>query len=278
MAEFHVRTTGTATGNGSSTNPWNLQTALNHPASVLPGDTIWLHGGVYAGAFTSTLQGTALAPIKVRSYPEEWAILDNAGQNSVALWVAAPRYVWFWGFEIRNSGLTPNRDESGVNFGSSEGMKLINLVVHDQGSTALNPWSAATNAEIYGCAVYYCGRFEDVNHKNGYGIYGQNTLPSRKTIEETFFFNMFSIFPVHYGGSAASDEDNTAFIGNTIFGHTLYDGKNVIAIHGQFESGIPPESTGGPRSGSSRRMPSAIQQFLERGHPMMRDHPGAETR
>src|SRR2546430_1201491 len=45
--EFYVSPTGTASGNGSASNPWDLQTALNQPSSVQPGDTIWLRGGVH---------------------------------------------------------------------------------------------------------------------------------------------------------------------------------------------------------------------------------------
>ncbi|MEK7061424.1 MAG: hypothetical protein AAB954_02070, partial [Patescibacteria group bacterium] len=46
-AQYYVSPTGSASGNGSLENPWDLQTALNHPAVVHPGDTIWLRGGTY---------------------------------------------------------------------------------------------------------------------------------------------------------------------------------------------------------------------------------------
>src|SRR5262249_10500020 len=36
---------GSPSGDGSVSNPWDLQTALNQPSSVHPGDTIWLRGG-----------------------------------------------------------------------------------------------------------------------------------------------------------------------------------------------------------------------------------------
>ena len=62
-ADFYVSPTGTPRGNGSLKNPWDLQTALNQPPVVHPGDTIWLRGGEYRPAsssstgFTSTLGG-----------------------------------------------------------------------------------------------------------------------------------------------------------------------------------------------------------------------------
>ncbi len=235
-SQYHVRPDGSASGNGSTSSPWNLGTALSHPAAVVPGDTLWLHGGVYRGAYECFLRGTASAPIIVRSYPGEWAIIDNGGTNNNAIWVKGA-YTWFWGFEIRSSSPNPPRNEAGINFVASEGTKLINLVVHDEGATAFNPYSAATNAEIYGCIAYYNGREDDPARRNGYGIYGQNNAPSKKFVMESFFFNNFGIFQAHMAGSSAARLDDMTFTGNTFFGHTLYDYKNVIALYGNFEVG-----------------------------------------
>ena len=68
-AEFFVSTSGSTSGNGTKSNPWDLQTALNQPASVRAGDTIWLREGTYKGGFRSLLTGTAQNPIIVREYP-----------------------------------------------------------------------------------------------------------------------------------------------------------------------------------------------------------------
>ena len=64
-AEWHVKTTGSAGGNGSDANPWTLAVALAQPAAVQPGDTIWVHQGTYTGTFSVALAGTASAPINV---------------------------------------------------------------------------------------------------------------------------------------------------------------------------------------------------------------------
>ena len=106
------------------------------------------------------------------------------------------------------------------------------------------PYSASTNAEIYGCLAYYNGREDDPARRNGYGIYGQNNSPSKKVVLESFFFNNFGIFQAHMAGSSAARLDDMTFTGNTFFGHTLYDYKNVIALYGNFEvgSGREPES------------------------------------
>src|SRR6476646_8677352 len=80
--QFFVSPSGTAAGTGSITSPWDLKTALSQPLAVKPGDTIYLRGGTYNVpaadlGFTSRLTGTAASPIKVMSYPGEWAIIDG---------------------------------------------------------------------------------------------------------------------------------------------------------------------------------------------------------
>ena len=58
--DFFVSPTGSPSGDGSFTRPWDLATALAGPAEVTPGSTIWLRGGMYTNAadprgFASTL-------------------------------------------------------------------------------------------------------------------------------------------------------------------------------------------------------------------------------
>src|SRR4029453_3878570 len=105
--DFYVAPNASANGNGSFSNPWKLQTALNQPAAVQPGDTIWLRGGTYTGApWTSHLKGTAANPIIVRQYSGERARLDgNYNGNEVTLTIMG-LYTWFWGFEVFNSDPT----------------------------------------------------------------------------------------------------------------------------------------------------------------------------
>ena len=74
-SQFYVSLAGSAANSGSISSPWDLQTALNHPAAVKPGDTISLRAGVYRHLpqgvstgnegyiFFSKLTGTAAKPI-----------------------------------------------------------------------------------------------------------------------------------------------------------------------------------------------------------------------
>ena len=44
-AGHYVSPTGSPTGDGSAAQPWDLATAFSGPATVQPGDTVWLRGG-----------------------------------------------------------------------------------------------------------------------------------------------------------------------------------------------------------------------------------------
>ena len=98
--QYHIRPDGLASGNGSSSSPWNLETALSHPAVVVPGDTLWLHGGVYRGAYECFLEGDS-------ECADHCAVVSGrSGRSSITaartvtrMWVKGT-YTWFWGFEI----------------------------------------------------------------------------------------------------------------------------------------------------------------------------------
>src|SRR5438046_9458440 len=79
---FYVSPTGSPSGDGSFTNPWDLATALDGPPTATPGSTIWLRGGTYAdgpyyGGYLSNLTGTAAAPIVVRQVPGQRGQVTN---------------------------------------------------------------------------------------------------------------------------------------------------------------------------------------------------------
>jgi hypothetical protein len=80
-ADFFVAPNGSAAGNGSMSAPWDLITALQHPAPVRPGDTIYLRAGTYKTTsgtyFRSRLTGTSTQYITVRPYASERATIDG---------------------------------------------------------------------------------------------------------------------------------------------------------------------------------------------------------
>jgi hypothetical protein len=242
---FYVAPNGSPSGDGSINRPWNLQTALAHPAAVKPGNTIWLRGGTYRGNFKSTLTGTAAAPIIVRQYPGERATIDaNTSIVDAAIRVHGAD-TWYWGFEVTNSN--PNRNNSG-GFNNpplratsvyvvGPRTKFINLVVHD-GLEGFDFWSPAVDAEIYGTLVYNVG-VESPDRGHGHSIYVQNKTGTKR-ITDNILFNGYS-FGIHaYTGSDGLD--NIRMEGNVVFNHGVLSDTSGAKANIYFGGGDVPDN------------------------------------
>lgn len=222
-ADFYVAPTGTSGGYGTQSWPWDLQTALNHPTAVKPGDTIWLRGGVYLGKYQSRLTGTLSAPIQVRSFPGERAIIDS---NTDILLPATlqlnGRDAWYRDLEIRNShpkrvfetsGSNPyNARPTGVNVEGAR-IKVINCIIHDHGS-GMGTWAGADDSEIYGNLIFNNG-WDAPDRGHGHSIYGQNRNGTKR-IAHNIYFNAFS-HGIHIYGSGTAYLDNFIVEGNIGF-------------------------------------------------------------
>src|SRR5215467_3365855 len=75
--DYYVAPGGSPQGNGLPSSPWDLATGLEQSGLLKPGDTLWIRGGTYTGAYTCTLLGSPSAPIIVRNYQNERAIIDG---------------------------------------------------------------------------------------------------------------------------------------------------------------------------------------------------------
>jgi hypothetical protein len=220
---------GTPQGDGSEEHPWDLQTALANPAGLAPGDTVWVRGGVYRGAFHSYLNGTPERPIVIRARIGDRVTIDGGNSNGVAVLTVFGSYVWFWGLEVASSDPTRTTTDtgswpSGVNLPRGEGvlidqsqphpgLKFINLVVHDL-RQGLSFWKEAQDGEITGCLVYYNG-WEAPDRDHGHGIYTQNQTGTKRFIDNVVFQNFSHGF--HAYGSEDSYLDNLYFEGNASF-------------------------------------------------------------
>lgn len=233
-------------------NPWDLDTALgspsgSQPASVQPGDTIWLLPGTYvpstSDGFYSHVNGTASAPVIVRNYQGGRVTLD--GGTGFAALTANGSYGWFWGLELMSSCTTRTTGTSGsggevcaygfVDLGP--GNKLINSIVHDT-SQGISGFNASSNAEYNGNLVYYNGWIgTDRNH--GHGLYLQN-ITGTKSAQDNISANNADEGTQIYGSGGASLIGIT-FTGNTLFNNSSWPYQNYqfnfLLGGGQTDSG-----------------------------------------
>lgn len=230
--QWYAAPGGSPSGDGSAANPWDLQTALNQPRAVKPGDTIWLRGGTYTGAFTSKLNGTAGNPIVVRQYPGERAIIDRAGRKLVppALEISGS-WTWYWGFEVMNSETNRSIDTAGSNpdNGRATGvnllgknLKLINILIHDNG-TGLGLPPQAEGAEVYGTLIYHNGWLAP-DRGHGHGIYAQNHTGT-KYLTDNILFSGFNHGLHAYGSGDGAYVDNFDVQGNVSFNSGILQGE-----------------------------------------------------
>jgi hypothetical protein len=216
--QWYVAANGNASNSGAIGSPITLDKALSSASPAKPGDTIWLRGGTYSGSYKSYLTGTASAPIIVRAYPGERVVLDAnnaAAKSSGVVLTVLGGNTYYWGFEITSSD--PARPDSGgpnqpngVYLSTSQNIKFINLVIHDLPGQGMGLWSENTDAEVYGCLVYYNG----TNHWD-HGIYLQNQNGTKR-IADNIIFNQAS-HGIHAYGSDAAYLDNIVLDGNTVF-------------------------------------------------------------
>ncbi|WP_372718233.1 putative Ig domain-containing protein [Novipirellula sp.] len=216
--EFYVSPNGTPQGNGSQSNPWDMQTAMSHPSSVSPGDTIWIMGGTYHGKFTSTLSGTADNPIYVRERPGEEVIIDlnNGTPLNAELITVGGQYTHYQGFEVFSSDLSsrttniPGSWPANINRGNinvqGDHVKIINWEIHDL-NKGLGYWSRADGGEVYGSLIYNNG-WSGPDREHGQGIYAQNEDYTR-VFADNILFNQFRHGIKVYGSSAASLRNST---------------------------------------------------------------------
>ncbi len=209
-AEFHVHPAGGADGDGSLARPWDLATALAQPAAVHPGDTLWLHGGTYAGSFVGRLRGAPGERVVMRSAPGEWARIDGAGSPETTLELQG-EWADYRDFEVTHTGPERRDDRPGGIDVLGPNLRLINLVLHDLGNNGF--WTPAVDSEIYGCLVYHNG-YDAADRGHGHGIYSQNQSGTKRIADNILFGGYSFGIHVYTEGGAIQGYD---LVGNIAF-------------------------------------------------------------
>ena len=221
-AGYYAAPNGSSAGDGSIARPWNLATALaGGNGRVLPGDTIWLRGGTYPGAYRSTVRGAAGAPVVVRQYPGERAVIDGAGTaSSTSVFYVGGDYTVFWGFEITNSDplrtttSLANNVRPNVVSNYASHTRYLNLVVHDGGVAFYNE-PTAQDVEIVGCIIFNNG-WQAPDRGHGHGLY-LKSYAGPVVARDNIVFNQFG-YGVHaYTNAGSGQIINQRYEGNVAF-------------------------------------------------------------
>jgi hypothetical protein len=237
---YYAAPGGTSFGDGSERRPWDLKTALaggdsrggRGPSRVQPGDTIWLRGGTYRGAFRSTVAGREGAPVVVRQFPGERAVLDGAGPARSSTLYVAGDYSVFWGFELTNSSPQRTSPSPGSDFRpnvvvpAAAHTKFINLVVHD-GGVAFYTEPKFPDIEISGCIIYNNG-WQGPDRGHGHALYIKN-YTGPLVVRDNVMFNQYG-YGVHgYTNATTGKLINITIEGNIAFNNGALANRNSLS-------------------------------------------------
>lgn len=216
---YYASPSGSRAGDGSEGRPWDLATALaggRGAGRVQPGDTIWLRGGTYRGAFRSTVAGKPGLPVVVRQFPGERAIIDGASSRSDT-WQVKGEYSVFWGFEVTNSDPRREAKRPGLIVNYAAHTKFINLTVHD-GGVAFYTDAKYADVEIAGCIIYNNG-WRDPEHGKGHahGLYIKS-YTGPLVARDNVVFNQFG-----YGIHAFTNASTGKLMNITIEGNVSFN-------------------------------------------------------
>jgi hypothetical protein len=160
-ASFYVATTGNDSNPGTQAQPW--RTIQHAAATVGPGSTVYVRGGVYNEKVNVTVSGSASGGyITFQSYPGEQATLDGTGLTAqspdgfpVGLFQVKDRsYVVVQNFELKSFiGSSSSTFPAGIYVGSTgDHIQIRNNKVHNiQGST--NGLFDAHGIAVYGTSA-----------------------------------------------------------------------------------------------------------------------------
>ena len=218
---YYVAPSGSSSNDGSSSQPWTLAYALGGAGGrIQPGDTVWVRGGTYYAPLRSTLSGTAVAPIVVRAYPGERAIIDGVNTTSDNFIVAGSWSV-MWGLEFTNTALSRyatvinhnHRANTVINNGPHN--KYINIVIHDGGVAFFN-YSQHWDVEVHGSIIYNNG-WEAPDRGHGHGMYIKSDV-GPVLARDNVLFNQYG-YGIHaYTNAGSGLLNNIRLDGNVSFG------------------------------------------------------------
>ncbi|WP_299364597.1 hypothetical protein [Winogradskyella sp.] len=250
--EFHVfpmdgkAIKGSPNGDGSITNPWDLQTALSQSSTyVNGGDTIWLHEGIYTGNYISTLEATEKhGYITVSAYKNAKVIINGNIENKMyyVLEVSGGRVIFknleitFLGNFSRTKSTKGFKAVTGVNHTKGEDCKFQSLIIHNIPGSGFGSWKATGGTSIEDCIIYNNGY--QGGRGQGVGIYVQNESEKTRVLKNNIIFNNYYKGIEVWSATSGTEREfvkNVDITNNVIFNNGSPSGRpwsNLIVASG----------------------------------------------
>ena len=161
-AGWHVAADGSSSGSGTTSSPWSMTYALSGAGGkIQPGDTVWVHGGIYHGKFSASVAGAPGKPVVIRQYPGERAMIDidapASGSTRADGFIVRGQWTEWWDFEVMTSSTVRDTDlRPNMIINSASNTQYIDLIVHD-GGIGFYTYASTSNVEVNGSIFYNNG-------------------------------------------------------------------------------------------------------------------------
>lgn len=246
--DYYASPTGLSSNTGAIGSPWDLRTALTNASQTI-GDTLWLRGGNYVGKFDCTLQGGT-----VRSYPNEWAVIDGNATTTLSAGINDSATT----FDVTSTEGMFSALEILVD---SEQMQVA-TVVDSNTITVTRGWNGTTPvSHSSGATLYHAGGYNlrlsatndltvrNLEIKNSSGFRYMQTQPetvalgSGLVISGTSDNTQLLELVIHDNANGifiGSSSSNTLVEGNIIYNNGIIDGggiQNGMGIYAENASG-----------------------------------------
>lgn len=253
-ADWFASPEGDPAAAGTRAEPWDLQSALDGPGAVQPGDVIWLLPGTYrhpdrsdeSSGFVIRLSGAPDAPVTIRNHNNARATIDG---GLITAAPDAPKHVRIWGLEIvvgetlaeggdrkiDEAGSHPkrNRPVGGVRITAGHDLKFINNIVHSN-SQGFGFWKTVSgDSELYGNIVFDNG-WEGPDRHHGHGLYTQNGSGDYKFVRDNLFLQNWGRCLQAYGSNTTIEKYN---IEGNVFQAFAAQGSHEVIFGGSKAAG-----------------------------------------
>ena len=176
-ATYYVSPSGSDDASGSIDDPW--RTLGYAGGRLLPGDVLYVRGGIYQEKVRFDGSGTVDLPISIRAYPGERPIIDGADYTLPAPTERYSQLVTFSGSHVEAAGLeVRNSLWAGIVISGTD-VTLSGVTSHDNMEAGILTWGS-TDAVVQDSVAYDNAKsHEDGVHKFGRTSYSTGISAGR---------------------------------------------------------------------------------------------------
>lgn len=196
-------------------DPIKLEQVLRS-SKIIPGDTLYLRGGTYAGNWIANIGGTLEAPVVIKPYDLEPVVIDGTFTFGMS-------HLKVMDIEFTNSNSDRTLWDSGITM-HPQGSWLIGCDIHDMHSDGVN-WMNSGIGGVVECKIANCGSLAPNGPPHyGHAIYTHNNGGGARLIARNLLLDQIGKYTIHiYSASSNYLRDYTCE-DNVIWGDPVHTG------------------------------------------------------